>query len=71
MGNNAAGYAVDLGRGNRPGCRSARLAPHFCGVGSSQTLVNFERSCEPRGRVSLRPGRARSPIRYTSVFFCS
>jgi hypothetical protein len=38
-----------------------RLASNICGVGRRQTVGDFARNRETRGRVSLRPGRARSP----------
>jgi hypothetical protein len=50
------------GEGSRPGFPSARLAPNDNAFEVTEHLVNFERSSEPRGRGSLRPGRARSPL---------
>jgi hypothetical protein len=50
-----------LGDRSRLGCCSVRLAPNIGGVGCHQTVGKTPPSCEPRGRVSLRPRRARSP----------
>ena len=59
----------DLGRFERarrprrvPIVLSREEARHSGGVAIAKwALINFERSCEPRGRNSLRPRRARSP----------
>ena len=48
-----------IGERSRPGCCSVRLAPNTRGVNGSKRWHNFVRSCEPRGRGSLRPRRAR------------
>ena len=44
-----------FGERARLGRCSVRLAPNMDGVTNTKRLDNFERSCEPRGRDSLRP----------------
>src|SRR5205085_702362 len=52
------------------GCCSVRLAPNVCVVAITKRWVSFERSCEPRGRGSLRPRRARPPFTDQFRHFC-